>query len=57
MKSFNALACFLGLLLWSACPMAQHAHDRTWGFWVMWLIMEIYLFAAFAKTWSKLGDE
>ncbi len=57
MKTFQALAAFLGLLLWSLCPLAQHAHDRTWAFWAMWAIMEVVVLFGFVKAWLKLGKD
>lgn len=57
MKRFSALISFLAMALWSLCPLAQHAHDRTWGFWAMWAILEMVLLIGFAKAWTKLGEE
>jgi uncharacterized membrane protein len=57
MKTFSALFTFIALALWSLSPMSQHAHDRTWAYWVMWAIMECVLLFGFVKAWLKLGEE
>jgi len=36
----------LMLLLWSLCPLARHAIDRTIGFWIAWALMEALLLVA-----------
>jgi hypothetical protein len=43
----------LMVLLWTLLPMAQHAVDRTFGFWMFWGLIEIALIAFFILVYRK----
>ncbi len=46
-------ALLLILLLWTLLPLAQHAVDRTVGFWVFYGLIELaligFIFAVYRK--------
>ena len=41
------------LLFWSLSPMAQHAIDRSAGFWCFWAIIEVLLFATLVASFKQ----
>ena len=41
------------LLFWSLSPMAQHAIDRSAGYWCFWAIIELLLFASLVASFKQ----
>ena len=44
------------LLFWSLSPMAQHAIDRSAGFWCFWAIIEVLLFATLVASFKQTSE-
>jgi hypothetical protein len=51
---FGVSAVLFGIvLLWTLLPFAQHAVDRTLGFWLRWGIIEIASIAFVILVYRK----